>query len=102
MTDHRVHTHKPRYGIRDRSKDLTLAQRLKSGQYSPQDIQEAARILESPKPELIRLYPTPWYVSSDGIKTSNGIWVMTASNIDLAHKIVELANSVGGTDKVPS
>jgi hypothetical protein len=47
------------------------------------------------RPELLRLYPTPWHVTADGIKTASGIWVMSASNPALAHTLVELANYAG-------
>lgn len=46
-------------------------------------------------PQLIRLYPTPWHVTMDGIKTDAGIWVMTATNSLLSHQIVALANYAG-------
>ena len=47
-------------------------------------------------PELLRWYQTPWYVTADGIKDKNGVWIMSASNPKLAGQIVELANYAGG------
>lgn len=43
-------------------------------------------------PELIKLYRAPWHVTGDGIKSADGVWIMSTTSMRLAHQIVELAN----------
>jgi hypothetical protein len=50
-------------------------------------------------PELIRDWPPPWSVTSNGIVDANGRWVTNTTNNALAHRIVELANYAGTASK---
>lgn len=43
-------------------------------------------------PELLKMYRAPWHLTMDGIKSADGVWVMSATNPKLAAQIIELAN----------
>ena len=43
-------------------------------------------------PKLLSDYPAPWHLTMDGVKSANGIWIMSATTPDLAQSIVDLAN----------